>query len=156
MQKNVITKKIHENLKTAIKAKDKVRIGTLRMLLSTLKNAELDNRGELTEEQEIAVLAGYVRRCKESIGEFEKGGRDDLVAKEREELKIVQSYLPEQLSEEEVAQEAKKLIEELGATGPKDIGLVMGEIIKKVKGRADGRAVNRIVVDLLQKGEKGN
>ena len=124
--------------------------------ISTLKNVELDNRGELTEEQEIAVLAGYVRRCKESIREFEKGGREDLVAKEREELKIVQSYLPEQLSEEEVAQEAKKLIVELGATGPKDIGLVMGEIIKKVKGRADGRMVNRIVVDLLQKGEKGN
>ncbi len=156
MQKNVITKKIHENLKAAIKAKDKVLIGTLRMLLSSLKNAELDNRGELTEEQEIAVLTGYVRRCKESIGEFERGGRDDLVAKERAELKIVQSYLPEQLSEEEVTQEAKKMIEELGATGPKDIGRVMGEIIKKVKGRADGRMVNRIVVDLLQKGEKGN
>ena len=155
MLKNVITRRIHENLKAAIKTKDKVRIGTLRMLLSNLKNAELDNRGELTEEQEIAVLAGYVRRCKESIEEFEKGKRDDLVAKERMELAIVQSFLPGQLNDEEVTEEANRLIEELGATGPQDIGKVMTEIMKKVKGRADGRTVNRIVSDLLGKSGKG-
>ncbi|MCK4235799.1 MAG: GatB/YqeY domain-containing protein [Candidatus Krumholzibacteria bacterium] len=150
MKRNYIANKIQEDLKKAVKAGDRPRISTLRMLLSSLKNAELEEREELTEEKEMAVLTGYGRRCKESIEEFIKGERDDLVAKERAELEIVMCYLPEQLSDGEIEKEARKLIEELGASGPRDLGRVMNDMMNRFRGRVDGRTVNRIVLDLLQ------
>jgi len=150
MQGNAYMERIQEDLKAAVKAKDRVRVSTLRMLLSALKNAELEEREKLTEEKELAVLSSYARRIKESIAEFEKGERDDLVAKEKAELEIVMGYLPAQLSDEEIEAEAKKVIEEVGAEGPKDMGRVMGEIMKRLKGRVDGKSVNRIVSRLLR------
>ena len=155
MKRNYMAKKIQEDLMNAVKDRNKPLVSTLRMLLSALKNAELEEREELTEEKEMAVLAGYARRCKESVEEFEKGGRDDLVAKERAELEIVMSYLPEQLSNGEMEAKAAELIEELGAAGPRDLGRVMGEMMNRYKGRVDGRTVNRIVTQLLQE-SKGN
>jgi uncharacterized protein YqeY len=152
MERNVVTKKIQKELIDAVKAKDKTRISTLRMLLSNLKNAELEEREELTEEQEMAILASYARRCKDSIDEFRKGGREDLVAKETAELEIVMTYLPEQLSDEQVKQEAKKVIEELGAAGPQDMGKVMSEMMKRFKGKVEGRVVSRLVSEMLKKG----
>jgi len=150
MQGNVYMKRIQEDLKVAVKAQDRVQVSTLRMLLSALKNAELEEREELTEETELAVLSSYVRRVKESIAEFEKGDRDDLVVKEKAELEIVMRYLPEQLNDEEIEVEAKKVIEDVKAEGPKDIGRVIGEMMKRFKGRVDGKNVNRIVSGLLR------
>jgi uncharacterized protein YqeY len=150
MERNINTKKIREDLRIAIKSRDRVTVNTLRMLISALKNAELEEREELSEDKELAVLSGYARRVKESIEEFEKGGRDDLVAKEKAELEIVMRYLPGQLSGEEIETEVKKVVEELGAEGPKDIGRVMGEMMKRFKGRVDGKAVNKIVAGLLR------
>ena len=150
MQRNAYMKRIQEDLKESVKARDRTRVSTLRMLLSSLKNAELEEREELTEEKELAVLSSYARRVKESISEFEKGGRDDLVSKEKAELEIVMRYLPEQLNDEEIEAEVKKVIEDLGAGGPKDIGRVMGEMMKRFKGRVDGKSVNRIVAGLLR------
>jgi uncharacterized protein YqeY len=150
MLRNTYMKQIQEDLKESVKARNRARVSTLRMLLSALKNAELDEREELTEEKELAVLSSYARRVKESITEFEKGDRDDLVAKEKAELEIVMRYLPEQLSDGEVEAEAKRVIEDLGAEGPKDIGHVMGEMMKRFKGRVDGKSVNRIVSGLLR------
>ena len=149
MQGNAYMKRIQEDLKAAVKARDRVQVSTLRMLLSSLKNAELEEREELTEEKELAVLSSYARRVKESISEFEKGDRDDLVVKEKAELEIVMRYLPEQLSDEEIEVEIKKVIEEVKAEGPKDIGRVIGEMMKRFKGRVDGKSVNRIVSGLL-------
>ena len=149
MQRNAYMKRIQEDLKESVKAKDRTRVSTLRMLLSALKNAELEEREELTEEKELAVLSSYARRVKESIAEFEKGDRDDLVQKEKAELEIVMRYLPEQLSDDDIEAEVKKVIEEVGAEGPKDIGRVMGEMMKRFKGRVDGKSVNRIVSGLL-------
>ncbi len=150
MEKNVITRKIRENLKASVKARDRIKVGVLRMLLSALKNAELDEREELSEEKELAVIASYARRCRESIAEFEKGGRVDLVEKEQAELEIVMSFLPEQLGSDDIEAEAAKIIEELGASGPGDIGRVMGEMMKRFKGRVDGRTVNRLVTGRLR------
>ncbi len=150
MQGNAYMKRIQEDLKGAVKAQDRAKVSTLRMLLSALKNAELEEREELTEEKELAVLSTYARRVKESITEFEKGDRDDLVTKEKGELEIVMRYLPEQLSDEEIEIEIKKVIDEVKAEGPKDMGRVMGEIMKRFKGRVDGKSVNRIVSGLLR------
>lgn len=150
MQKNAYMKRIQEDLKESVKARDRARISTLRMLLSALKNAELEEREELTEEKELAVLSSYARRVKESITEFEKGDREDLVVKEKAELAIVMHYLPEQLSDEEVEAEVKRVIEDLGAEGPRDMGRVMTEMMKRFKGRVDGKSVNRIVSGLLR------
>jgi uncharacterized protein YqeY len=149
MQGNAYMKRIQEDLKAAVKAQDRVQVSTLRMLLSALKNAELEEREELSEETELAVLSSYARRIKESIAEFEKGERDDLVVKEKAELEIVMHYLPEQLSDEDIEAEAGKVIEELGADGPKEMGRVIGEMMKRFKGRVDGKSVNRIVSGLL-------
>jgi uncharacterized protein YqeY len=152
MELNVITRRIQGDLKVAIKRKDRTRINTLRMMISVLKNAELDERGELSEEREIAVLSGYARRCRESIAEFGKGGRDDLVEKEKAELDIVMQYLPEQMTEDDIRKTARGVIAEVGASGPGDMGRVMGEMMKRVKGRADGNVVKEIVMELLKKG----
>ena len=136
MERNIYSKRIQGDLVVAVKSKDKLTVSTLRMLLSGLKNAELEEREELTEDLELAVLSSYARRVKESIEEFTKGDRNDLVVKEKAEL--------------EIEVEVKKVIEEIGAEGPRDIGRVMGEMMKRFKGRVDGKSVNRIVSELLR------
>lgn len=151
MAGNIIAHKIQDDLKVAVKAQDKVRVSTLRMILSALKNAELEEREELPDEKELAVIASYARRIKESIEEFKKGGRDDLVAQEEAELAIVMSYLPEQMADDEIRREAAKVAADVGASTPKDMGRVMGEMMKRFKGKVDGAAVNRIVSELLKK-----
>ena len=150
MELNVITRRIQGDLREAIKQKDRLRMGTLRMMISALKNAELEERKELSEEKEISVLTGYARRCRESIQEFERGGRDDLVKKERAELDIVMQYLPEQMDEGDIRKTAQGVITELGASDPRDMGRVMGEMMKRLKGRADGSVVKDIVLGLLK------
>ena len=149
LEKNVFLVRIQEDLKVAIKARDKGRVNALRMLITALKNAELEEREALSEEQELAILGSYARRCRESIGEFEKAGREDLLEESRAELEIVMAYLPRQLTEDEISDEAQKVIEETGASGPRDIGRVMGVMMKKLKGRVDGNSVKEAVSKLL-------
>jgi uncharacterized protein YqeY len=151
MSGNVLAQKIQEDLKTAVRSQDKVKISTLRMILSALKNAELEEREELSDETELAVVASYARRIKESIEEFRKAERGDLVAKEQAELLIVLSYLPEQMSDDDIHREAERVIAEIGAATPRDMGRVMGEMMRRFKGKVDGGSVNRIVSDLLKK-----
>jgi uncharacterized protein YqeY len=151
MAGNVIAQKIQEDLRIAVKAQDKPRVGTLRMILNALRNAELEEREELSDEKELAVIASYARRIKESIEEFTKAAREDLVAKESSELAVVLSYLPEQMSDEDIRREAARVIADLGASTPRDMGRVMGEMMKRFKGKVDGAAVNRVVSELLGK-----
>ncbi len=151
MAGNVIALKIQEDLKTAVKAQDKTRVSTLRMVLNALKNAELEEREELSDEKELAVVASYARRIRESIEEFTKAGRADLVAKENADLAVVLSYLPEQMSDEDIRREAARVIADIGAATPRDMGRVMGEMMKRFKGKVDGAAVNRVVSELLGK-----
>ena len=151
MPGNILAQKIQDDLKGAVKAQDKTRISALRMVLTALKNAELEEREELSDDKELAVVASYARRIKESIEEFRKAAREDLVAKEQAELAIVLSYLPEQMSDEEIRREVSRVIAEIGATTPRDMGRVMGEMMKRFKGKVDGGAVSRIVSELLKK-----
>ena len=151
MAGNIIAQRIQEELKAAVRTQDKPRVSVLRMVLNALKNAELEEREELSDEKELAVIAGYARRVKESIEEFRKAGREDLVAKENVELAVVLSFLPEQMGDEDIRREAARMIAEIGAATPRDMGRVMGEMMKRFKGKVDGAAVNRIVSELLGK-----
>lgn len=142
--------RVSEDCKTALKAGDKLRLSTLRMLLSEIKNAEIAKRGELTDEEEQQVASREARKRKEAIEEFAKGGRQDLVDKETFELGVLEAYLPEQMGEEEVRGIVTSTIEEVGATSPGDLGKVMSAVMPKVKGKADGKMINQLVREMLQ------
>ncbi|SMO38636.1 hypothetical protein SAMN06269117_102134 [Balnearium lithotrophicum] len=144
-----LKERLKEDMKEALKAKDKVKLSTIRMINSLIKNAEIEKRGELTDDEIVQLLMKYAKQRRESIEMYEKGGRQDLVEKEKAELAVVESYLPKQMTEEEIRQVVKEAIEETGASSPKDIGKVMKVVMPKVKGRADGSLVNRIVKELL-------
>jgi len=144
-----LKEKLMEDMKAALKARDRERLSVIRMLQSLIKNAEIEKRGELTDEEIVSLLMKYAKQRRESIELYEKGGRQDLVEREKRELQIVESYLPRQMSEDEVRELVRKVIEEVGATSPRDIGKVMQAVMPRVKGRADGSMVNRIVRELL-------
>jgi len=141
---------LQADLKESMKSRDKLRISTLRMLLSEVHNAEIAKQGELDEAELLAVVSREAKRRKESIDEFERGGRNDLVEKESAELEVLMAYLPEQLGEEEIARVVDEIIAEVGATSPSDLGKVMGALMPKVKGKADGKMVNRMVRSKLE------
>ncbi len=141
-----------QDMKEAMRAKDKVKLSTIRMINSLIKNAEIEKRGELTDDEIIQLLVKYAKQRKEAIEMYEKGGRQDLVEKEKAELAVVESYLPKQMSEEEIRELVKEAIEATGASSPKDIGKVMQHVMPKVKGRADGSVVNKIVREMLANG----
>jgi uncharacterized protein YqeY len=139
------------DLKVAMRERDDARKGAIRMALAALKNARVDKNADLTEEEMLAVLAKEVRQRHDSLSEYEKAGREDLVAEERAALDILEVYMPQMLSEDEIADVAREVIGELGATSPKEMGQVMREMMSRVKGRADGRLVNQVVRQLLAK-----
>ena len=151
MVEEKLMERIQEDLKVALKERDKDKASVLRMLISSLKNAQIENRGELSVGQELQVVSSYAKKLKESIEQFEMGGREDLVEREKKELEIVMGYLPKQLSEDEITQEVQKVISELGAESQKDIGRVMQEMMKRFRGRVDGKVVNRIVSEMLRR-----
>lgn len=147
-----LKEQINEDVKTAMKAKDEVRLGVLRMLKAKIQEAEVAARGnkkELTEDDVQDVVTKYAKQVRESVDSFEKAGRDDLLQSAQAELKIVEGYLPEQISEDEIREIVKSAVEETGASSMKDMGNVMKIVMPKVKGRADGKQVNQIVRELL-------
>ncbi len=146
-----LKERLLHDMKEAMKSKDKVKLSTIRMINSLIKNAEIEKRGELTDDEIIGLLQKYAKQRKEAIEIYEKGGRQDLVEKEKAELQIVESYLPAQMSEEEIRAVVEEAIRETGASSTKDIGRVMKAVMPKVKGRADGSLVNKIVRELLEK-----
>ena len=151
-----ILKKINEDLVTSMKSKEdgsELRTSTLRMMKSSIKNAEIAKRGkgELTEEDIMDVLSTMVKQRKESVEQYSKANRNDLAEKENKEINIIQVYLPEQLSPEEVDEIIKSTIQEAGITGMKDMGRLMKELMPKVKGKADGKLVSRSVKEILEK-----
>ncbi|HHV08093.1 MAG TPA: GatB/YqeY domain-containing protein [Firmicutes bacterium] len=147
-----IQEQLFADMKAAMKAREegKVRLTTIRMVRAAIKNAEIAQGRPLTDEETIQVLAKEVKERKDSIPDFARGGRDDLVAKLEEEISILRQYLPEPLSEDEIRRLAQETIQEVKATGQRDLGKVMGAIIPKTRGRADGRIVNQIVRELLK------
>ena len=139
-----------EEMKNAMKEKDTMKKNVVTMVRSAIKQYEVDNRVELDDEGVLEIIIKEVKKRKDSLPEYEKSGRDDLIKNLTEEINYLSKYLPEQMSEEEVREVIKATIEEVGATSVKDMGKVMGSVISKTKGRADGKVINTIVKELLQ------
>ena len=138
------------DMKEAMKNKEKERLAVIRMVRGDIRQQEIDGQKELGEEDVIAVISKEVKMRRDSIEEFQKGGREDLVEKTQAEIDVLLPYLPAQLSEDEVRELVKAAVEQTGAATPKDMGKVMGVLMPKVKGRADGKMVNTIVKSFLQ------
>ena len=138
------------DMKEAMKNKEKERLAVIRMVRGAIRQQEIDGQKELGEEDVIAVISKEVKMRRDSIEEFQKGGREDLVEKTQAEIDVLLPYLPAQLSEDEVRELVKAAVEQTGAATPKDMGKVMGVLMPKVKGRADGKMGNTIVKSFLQ------
>ncbi len=143
--------KLAEEMKGAMKSQDKVRLSTIRMLISAVKYKEIDLGKVLTDEEVIETVTSSVKQRRDSIEQFTNAGRNDLVEKEEAELKILQGFLPKQLSVEEVEAEIDRTVTEAGASGMKDLGKVMKLLMPKVAGRADGKMVSDKVRERLSK-----
>jgi len=144
-----IQPKIEEDLKKALRERAEITRDTLRMLLADLKKKQIDENRDLTEDEELAVFQKAVKMRQESIVQFEKGGRDDLVSRERAELAILQGYLPKSLSEEELRAAARGVLDELKVTSKKDLGVAMKALMARHKGRVDGKLAQKILGEML-------
>ncbi len=140
---------IFNDMKKALKNKDKLRLSTLRMIRAAMKNVEISKREKLTENEIVAIISNNLKKLEESLDIFIKGQRAELVDKTKKEIEIVKEYLPEQLSEEEVEKIVKETIIKFEFKGLQDIGPAMREIMPQLKGKADGKIVNKMVRDLL-------
>jgi len=146
---SLLKQKLADDLKQALKGGDKVRRSVIRLVMSAIKNAEIARQSALGDADILGIIAKEARQRRESIEAFKQGNRQDLVAQEEAELAILEGYLPQQMTREEIIQAARRIIEEVGAQGPGDKGKVMPKLIAQLKGRADGREINAVVTDLL-------
>ncbi len=144
-----LKEQIDQELKEAIRAKDERKLSALRLLKTAIRRAEVDKMRELSEEEILAVIADEAKKRREAIEQFSQGGREDLALQEKEELAILEAYLPKPLSREEIEEMARQAIKEVGATSPRQMGQVMKILMPRVKGRADGALVSKIVQELL-------
>ncbi|MCS7463471.1 GatB/YqeY domain-containing protein [Paenibacillus doosanensis] len=144
-----LSEKLNEDMKLAMKSQDKFKLTVIRMVRAAIKNIEIDQRKTLDDQEVLDVLSREIKQRKDSLQEFEKAGRDDLAETVKAEIEILMEYLPQQLSEEEVKAIVQQTIQEVGASSKADMGKVMGALMPKVKGRADGKLVNQAVQQLL-------
>ncbi|AST06734.1 hypothetical protein AF2641_07625 [Anoxybacillus flavithermus] len=140
-----LLERLNNDMKQAMKNKEKDKLSVIRMVKSALQNEAIKLGKTLTEDEELTVLSRELKQRKDSLQEFEKAGRTDLVDKVKEEITVLELYMPKQLSEEELTQIVKETIAEVGASSKADMGKVMGAIMPKVKGKADGSLVNKLV-----------
>lgn len=140
---------ITEDMKTAMRSQDKERLATIRLILAALKQREVDERIELTDEHVLSILDKMVKQRRDSITQFEAGNRPELAQKEQEEINVIQGYLPAQLSDAEIGELIEAAIKETGATSAKEMGKVMGILKPKLQGRADVGAVSNKVKERL-------
>ena len=143
--------RINEDMKGAMRAREAERLGTIRLLLAAIKQREVDERIVLDDAAITAVIDKMIKQRKDSISQFEAAGRTDLVEKESAELTILSAYMPEQLSDAEIAAEVQAAVVQTGAAGPQDMGKVMGVLKPKLAGRADMTAVSGLVKAALAK-----
>lgn len=162
----MIKDKIKEDIKKAMQEKDELKLSVLRMVSSAVFNKEKDNRAKLskageeeskldemsklTEEEVIEVVSSEVKKRKDSIEQYEKGGRSDLAENEKKELEILMEYMPEQMGEDEIRKIVKEKIEELGISSPQETGKLMGAVMPQLKGKTDGNIVGKIVQEELK------
>ena len=137
-------------LKDALRSGDKVKLNTIRLILSAITYAEIDQQKQLDDPGVHAVIAKMIKQRKESIDAFKAGNRQDLVDKEQAELNILESYMPKQLTRDEIVKEAEKVIAEVGANKPQDMGKVMGKLTPMLRGKADGKEIAAVVTELLK------
>ncbi len=163
----MLKEKLQADVKDALKSGNAEKRMVLGMVLSAVKSRELDKRGKLSksepdavkleeasklnDEEIVEVLSSEIKKRKDSVEQFEKGGRPELAAKEKTEIDMLMTYMPEQMSEAAILEEVKKAIVSTGAAGPKDMGKVIGAVMAKIKGKADGQVVNRLVKEELSK-----
>lgn len=148
-QKASLKQNLTNDLKQAMRSRDEIKRSVIRLLMAAIGNAEIARQSSLEDTDILGIIAKEVRQRKESIEAFKQGNRQDLVAREEAEMAILEEYLPQQVSREEIVEAARRIIEEVGAQGPGDKGKVMPRIIAQLKGRADGREINAVVTELL-------
>ncbi|MBS1271497.1 MAG: putative protein YqeY [Candidatus Marinimicrobia bacterium] len=144
-----LLEQLNEDLKTAMKSKEKITLETIRSLKSMLRDKEIEKKDELSEDEQIKVLSSAAKRRHESIESYEEGGRQELADQEKAELQVIEKYLPEQMGEDDIRDLVEQIIEETGAETMQDMGRVMGKIMPKVRGKADGSQVQQIVQETL-------
>ncbi|MGC4375982.1 GatB/YqeY domain-containing protein [Fictibacillus sp. Mic-4] len=144
-----LLEQLNQDMKQAMKDKNKQKLSVIRMLKASLQNESIKLGHELNPEEELTVLTREMKQRKDSLHEFEKAGRDDLAAGAKQEIAVLTEYMPEQLSEDELKDIISATIQEVGATARSDMGKVMGALMPKVKGKADGAEVNRLVQQYL-------
>jgi len=142
--------RLQDDLKTAMRDNDALRKDVLRLTIAAIKNAEIAKIGELTDDELLAVLRTEVKRRRETIAEVERSGRTDLLAKEQAQLEVLSAYLPQQMSREQIVVAAKAVLAQMGAADPKQMGLVMKNIMAELKGKADGKLVQEVVRELMK------
>lgn len=143
--------RMDKELKDAMRSKDTLKLSVLRMLMAAMKNTEIAKKvNKLGDADTIQVVQKMIKEHKESISQFEKGNRTDLVDKEKAEMEILQKYVPAQMTEEELAGIVKATVQEMGAASKADTGKVMKAVMEKIKGKADGKIVNQLVMSLLK------
>ena len=147
---SALLEQLLDDIKTAMKKREKDKLSTLRFLHAEIKNVGINERRELTDNDVLNVIGRLVKQRQEAIEQFQKGGRDDLVAQETFQLNVYRAYQPAQLAEAEIAELVEQVIAATGASGKKDLGKVMKAVMPKVKGRAEGKVVNAIVSQKLE------
>ncbi len=144
-----LKQKLNDELRQALRDRDRCRSSVIRLVMSAIHNAEIAKRASLEEADILGVIAKEAKQRKESIEAFKLGGRQDLVAQEEAELAILEEYLPEQMSRDEIIAAAHRVIDEVVAQSPRDKGKVMSKLIPQLKGRAEGQLINEVVTELL-------
>lgn len=148
-ESETLRSRLEAGLKAAMRSGDQTAKDTIRFLLAAVKNAEIDKRGPLSQQDAISLLQRQAKQRQDSIDQFRSGGRDDLVAREEAQLAILRRYLPAPLSDEEIEALVRSVVEEAGATTPKDLGKVMSILVPRAAGRADGRQLNEAARKVL-------
>jgi hypothetical protein len=144
-----LEERLIEEMKGAMKSSDKLRLSTIRMIRSALKNKEIEVRKKLEDEDVMKVIQAMVRKGEESVEQFQAGGRTDLVEKEKKEIEILRSFLPQPLSQDQILRIIDQSIQETQASSLKDIGKVMKSVMPKIGGKADGKLINQLVKERL-------
>ena len=144
-----LKQQLNTDLRDAMRGHDDQRRDVLRLLLASVHNAEIAAGNEIDDDGTLAVLAKEAKQRRESIDEFRKGNRPDLAEKEEAELAVISAYLPQQATREEILEAARRVVQETGASGPRDLGKVMPVLMQQFRGRAEGRLVNDVVRELL-------
>ena len=147
-----LLKRFDDDLKQALKTSERSKVSVIRMVKATVKNAQIEKGRDLTDDEILSVLSTMVKQRRESIEQFTRGGRTDLVRNEEQELGILQSYMPQQLSNDEIERMIRDALRESSAAGVQDVGKVMRILMPRIKGIADGKYVNQRVRELLESG----